>query len=50
MIPLPEAGEECEVPVAHKLHKPLAISRVRSKLVVKITLLVKIYTKYGKNE
>ena len=50
MIPLPKSGEECEIPIVHKLQKALALSRVRSKLVVKMVLLVKIDTKYGKNK
>lgn len=49
MIPLPKSGEECEIPIVLKLQKALALSRARSKLVVKTILLVKIDTKYGKN-
>lgn len=50
MTPLLKSDEECETPIVHKLQKALALSRMRSKLVVKMVLLVKIDTKYGKNE
>lgn len=49
MAPLRKSDEECEIPIVHKLQKALALSRARSKLVVKPILLVKIDTKYGKN-